>query len=168
MWAVWAEGLFRSRLSKKSKSDRPKHKAGAGWTPQDRTSVDCAETAMQCWFRTLFRTFRTCSERSERSERSEQSHVPNNLPNNVPYNVECQQSACLVRMIRVEDQHAQAQHWLMHAQAQAQHWFMHAQARAQQWFMHAQAQAQLQRKRCLLYTSPSPRDLSTSRMPSSA
>ena len=46
-------------------------------------------------------------------------------------NIECQQSACLVRMIWVEDQHAQAQHWLMHAQAQAQHWFMHAQAQAQ-------------------------------------
>ena len=62
-------------------------------------------------------------------------------------NIECQQSACLVRMIWVEDQHAQAQHWLMHAQAQAQHWLMHAQAQAQHWFMHAQAQAQLQRKR---------------------
>ena len=105
----------------------------------------------QCCFRTLFRTFRTCSERSEHSERSEQSHVPNNLannvPNNAPYNVECQQSACLVRMIWVEDQHAQAQHWLMHAQAPAQHWFMHAQAQARHWFMHAQAQAQLHRKR---------------------
>ena len=54
---------------------------------------------------------------------------------------------CQVRMIWVEDQHAQAQHWLMHAQAQAQHWFMHAQAQAQHWFMHVQAQAQLQRKR---------------------
>ena len=53
-------------------------------------------------------------------------------------------SACLVRMIWVKDQHAQAQQWLMHAQAraQAQHWIMHAQAWAQ-----AQAQAQLQRKR---------------------
>ena len=50
-------------------------------------------------------------------------------------------------MIWVEDQHAQAQHWLMHAQAQAQHWLMQAQAHAQHWFMHAQAQAQLQRKR---------------------
>ena len=51
-------------------------------------------------------------------------------------------SACLVKMIWVKDQHAQAQQWLMHAQAwaQAQHWIMHAQA----W---AQAQAQLQRKR---------------------
>ena len=46
-------------------------------------------------------------------------------------NVECQISACLVRMIWVKDQHAQAQQWLMHAQAWAQ----------------AQAQAQLQRKR---------------------
>ena len=56
--------------------------------------------------------------------------------------VECQMSACLVKMIWVKDQHAQAQQWLMHAQAwaQAQHWIMHAQA----W---AQAQAQLQRKR---------------------
>ena len=55
-------------------------------------------------------------------------------------NVECQMSACLVKMIWVKDQHAQAQQWLMHAQAwaQAQHWIMHAQARAQ---------AQLQRKR---------------------
>ena len=48
-----------------------------------------------------------------------------------------------------QDQHAQAQHWLRHAQAQ----LMHAQARAQaqHWIMHAQAwaqaQAQLQRKR---------------------
>ena len=33
-------------------------------------------------------------------------------------NIECQQSACLVRMIWVEDQHAQVQHWLTHAQAQ--------------------------------------------------
>ena len=54
-----------------------------------------------------------------------------------------------------QDQHAQAQHWLRHAQAQlmhaqagaqaraqAQHWIMRAQAWAQ-----AQAQAQLQRKR---------------------
>ena len=59
-------------------------------------------------------------------------------------NVEGQISACLVRMIWVKDQHAQAQQWLMHAQAwaQAQHWIMHAQAWAQ-----AQAQAQLQRKR---------------------
>ena len=59
-------------------------------------------------------------------------------------NVECQMSACLVKMIWVKDQHAQAQQWLMHAQAwaQAQHWIMHAQAWAQ-----AQAQAQLQRKR---------------------
>ena len=55
-------------------------------------------------------------------------------------NVECQISACLVRMIWVKDQHAQAQQWLMHAQAWAQ---------AQSWIMHAQpqAQAQLQRKR---------------------
>ena len=44
-------------------------------------------------------------------------------------NVECQMSACLVKMIWVKDQHAQAQQWLMHAQA---------------W---AQTQAQLQRKR---------------------
>ena len=46
-----------------------------------------------------------------------------------------------------QDQHAQAQHWLRHAQAQ----LMHAQARAQaqHWIVHAQAwaQAQLQRKR---------------------
>ena len=62
-------------------------------------------------------------------------------------NIECQQSACLVRMIWVEDQHAQAQHWLMHAQAQAQHWFMHAQAQAQHWFMHAQSQLQRKRRR---------------------
>ena len=43
-------------------------------------------------------------------------------------NVECPTSACLVRMIWVKDQHAQAQQWLMHAQAQAQaqHWIMHA------------------------------------------
>ena len=53
-------------------------------------------------------------------------------------NVECPISACLVRMIWVKDQHAQAQQWLMHAQARAQ---------AQHWIMHAQAQAQLQRKR---------------------
>ena len=55
-------------------------------------------------------------------------------------NVECQMSACLVKMVLVKDQHAQAQQWLMHAQpwAQAQHWIMQAQA----W-----AQAQLQRKR---------------------
>ena len=55
-------------------------------------------------------------------------------------NVECPISACLVRMIWVKDQHAQAQQWLMHAQAraQAQHWIMHAQP---------QAHAQLQRKR---------------------
>ena len=60
-------------------------------------------------------------------------------------NVECQMSACLVKMIWVKDQHAQAQQWLMHAQAwaQAQHWIMHAQP----W---AQAQAQLQRKRPVL------------------
>ena len=59
-------------------------------------------------------------------------------------NVECQMSACLVKMIWVKDHHAQAQQWLIHAQAwaQAQHWIMHAQAWAQ-----AQAQAQLQRKR---------------------
>ena len=38
--------------------------------------------------------------------------------------IECQESACLVRMIWVKDQHAQAQHWLMHAQAQAQHWLI--------------------------------------------
>ena len=54
-------------------------------------------------------------------------------------------------MIWVEDQHAQAQHWLMHAQAQAQahHWIVRAQvqAQAQHRIMHAQAQAQLQRKR---------------------
>ena len=50
-------------------------------------------------------------------------------------------SACLVRMIWVKEQHAQAQHWLMHAQAQAQ---------AQHWFMHAQAQSQLQKKRLSL------------------
>ncbi len=31
----------------------------------------------------------------------------------------------------VKGQHAQGQHWLMHAQAQAQHWFMHAQAQLQ-------------------------------------
>ena len=48
-------------------------------------------------------------------------------------NVECQMSACLVKMIWVKDQHAQAQQWLMHAQAWAQAW-----AKAQ-----AQAQAQL-------------------------
>ena len=35
-------------------------------------------------------------------------------------NVECQISACLVRMIWVKDQHAQAQQWIMHAQARAQ------------------------------------------------
>ena len=29
-------------------------------------------------------------------------------------NVECQMSACLVKMIWVKDQHAQAQQWLMH------------------------------------------------------
>ena len=48
-------------------------------------------------------------------------------------NVDCQMSACLVKMIWVKDQHAQAQQWLMHAQAwaQAQHWIMHAQAWAQ-------------------------------------
>ena len=59
-------------------------------------------------------------------------------------NAECQMSACLVKMIWVKDQHAQAQQWLMHAQAwaQAQHWIMHAQAWAQ-----AQVEAQLQRKR---------------------
>ena len=59
-------------------------------------------------------------------------------------NVECQMSACLVKMIWVKDQHAQAQQWFMHAQAwaQAQHRIMHAQAWAQ-----AQAQAHLQRKR---------------------
>ena len=51
--------------------------------------------------------------------------------------------------MRRQDQHAQAQHWLRHAQAQ----IMHAQARAQaqHLIIHAQpwaqAQAQLQRKR---------------------
>ena len=50
-------------------------------------------------------------------------------------NVECQMSACLVKMIWVKDQHAQAQQWLMHAQAWAQ---------AQGWIMHAQPQAQAQ------------------------
>ena len=34
--------------------------------------------------------------------------------------------------------------------------------------LHARRQARAQLKDCLLYTSPSPRDLSTSRMPSSA
>ena len=34
--------------------------------------------------------------------------------------------------------------------------------------LHARRQARSQLKDCLLYTSPSPRDLSTSRMPSSA
>ena len=54
-------------------------------------------------------------------------------------NVECQMSACLVKMIWVKGQHAQAQQWLMHAHAwaEAQHWIMHTQP---------QAQAQLQRK----------------------
>ena len=53
-------------------------------------------------------------------------------------------SACLVKMIWVKDQHAQAQQWLMHAQAwaQAQHWIMHGQARAQ---------AQLQRQRLSMH-----------------
>ena len=51
--------------------------------------------------------------------------------------VECQMSACLVKMIWVKDQHAQAQQWLMHAQAQAQHWIVRAQAQAQaqHWIM---------------------------------
>ena len=35
-------------------------------------------------------------------------------------------------------------------------------------FLRAQAEDKTQAKTCLLYTSPSPRDLSTSRMPSSA
>ena len=46
-------------------------------------------------------------------------------------NLECPLSTYLVRMVWLQEQHAQAQHWLLRNYAQPQHWFMHAQVRAQ-------------------------------------
>ena len=118
----------------------------------------------------------SCSERSERAERSE--HVwPQIVRNICPKSAKIKPKPCEFGQHRPkskscnlgmsvlilssngdiqrsnqmcsQDQHAQAQDWLRHAQAQlmhaqawaqAQHWIMHAQAWAQ---AEAQAQAQL-------------------------